>query len=153
MASVLCHKGVIAIDCSFKAWEGTTDLDLVCAKLLDNANMDVNFTDYPFAIALVFYVIGSDIKVRFICSEIEGLSLEKDWNDGPLYVALEANVKSSKLTRDPEQPDHEFSCSDHSEYLWEISVLPEANLNIKCLSFDWSLEKITDEELSWLNAS
>lgn len=115
--------------------------------------MDVNFTDHPFTIELVFYVIGSDIKVRFTCSEIQGLNLEKDWNDGPLYVTLEANVKSPKLVRDPDQPDHKFWCIDHSEYLWEISVLPEANLNIKCLSFDWSLEKISDEELSWLNAS
>lgn len=68
-------------------------------------------------------------------------------------MALEENVKSPNLTRDPEQPEHEFSCIDHSEYLWKISVLPEANLTIKCLSFDWSLEKVKDEEISWLNAS
>jgi len=115
--------------------------------------MDVKFNDYPFSITLVFYVICSDIRVQFVCSEIEVLSLEKDWNDGPLYVALEVSVNKPTLARDPTQAEHEFSCIDHAEYLWEIRVLPEANLNIKCLSFDWGIQKISDEELSWLSAS
>lgn len=115
--------------------------------------MDVKFEDSPFSIKLVFYVIGSDFKVQFVCSDIEVLNLEKDWNDGPLYVALEAQVKPPKQTRDPALADHVFSCTDHAEYMWEISVLPEANLNIKCLSFDWCIQKISDDELSWPGAS
>ena len=115
--------------------------------------MDVRFTDCPFSIELVFYVIGSDIKVQFVCSEIEVLNLDKDWNDRPLYLAFEVQVKPPKINRDPAQSDREFASIDHAEYLWEISVLPEASLSIKCLSFSWCVQKIGDEELSWLNAS
>ena len=89
-------------------------------------------------------MIGSDIKVTFTCSEIEAFHLDKDWNDAPLYVALEANVKAPTKNRDSNQPDHEFSCMEHDEYLWEVNVMPEANLKIKCLSFKWCVDRITD---------
>jgi len=115
--------------------------------------MDVKFTDYPFSVTLVFYVIGSDIKIQFDCSEIEDLRLEKSWNDEPLYVALEARVAPPKLVRNSTQSDFDFTCIDRAEYLWEISVFPEANLSIKCLSFSWSVQMISDEELLLFNAS
>lgn len=85
--------------------------------------------------------------MRFTCSEIEGFNLEKDWDDGPLYAALETQVELPKLSKNPSLSDYEFSRIDHSEYLWKIMVLHEVNLNIKCLSFEWSLEKITDSDI------
>jgi len=46
-----------------------------------------------FSITLVFFVIGS---------EIEEFSLEKDWDDDPLYVALEAQVNVVRSLRLPD---------------------------------------------------
>lgn len=113
--------------------------------------MDIHFTDHPLSIRLIFYVIGSDIKVEFNCSEIERISIDKDFNDDSLYSALETRVIPPRLTRTLELTNHEFACIDHADYLWEISVVPEVKLLIRCLSFDWCIQKISDEELSWLN--
>jgi hypothetical protein len=113
--------------------------------------MDIKFSDYPFSVTLIFYVIGSNAKVHFDCSEIVDFRIVKEWNDEPMYVALEAYVKPPKLTRESTMSDDEFFHIDHTDYLWEVRVDPEANLNIICLSFNWCIQKITNEELSWFN--
>ncbi|KZN29702.1 hypothetical protein N474_21360 [Pseudoalteromonas luteoviolacea CPMOR-2] len=141
-----------AIEYSYKNWKNNSDLNLVCEKLLDNANVDIIFTNFPFSVSLIFFVIGSDIKVTFICSEIESFHLDKGWDDSPLYVVLETNVKAPKKNRHLNQPDHEFSCMEHDGYLWEINVMPDVNLNIKCLSFEWRIDRVTEKEVALFNA-
>lgn len=136
---------------SYEAWKESSDLEAVCSQLLDNANMDVKFTDCPFSIALSFCVIGSDIKVNFTCSDIAKFSIVKDSENGPIYVALEASVIPPIKLRDPNMSDHEFNMIDHKDYVWEVNVLPEADICIKCISFKWEIMQISEEEMKWLN--
>ncbi len=136
---------------SYEVWKDCDDLQKVCSQLLDNANMDVKFTNCPFSIELAFFVIGSDIKVEFSCSGIEKFSIEKDSEDCPLYLVLEVHVSSPKKVRDKKMSDSEFWALDHEDYVWGIFVLPEADISIKSLSFDWSINQITEEEMKWLS--
>ena len=111
----------------FEEWEKEKDINLICSNLLDNANLDIKYHSYPFGIELIFYVIGTEIKVVFTCKEIELFSIEKSSNEEPMFTVLETKIK-------------------HKNSSWEISILPEAQINIKCHAFNWAVLQMTESE-------
>jgi hypothetical protein len=111
--------------------------------------MDMEIGSSPLTVELTFFVIGSDIKIIFRCAEIIRFDLIKEFDDLPFYLVLEVCVNQPKKVREPNLSDSEFSMLEHEEFAWDVVILPEAQLNIKCLKFDWWLEKATDEELSY----
>jgi hypothetical protein len=114
-------------DLPYEEWKKEKDVNLVCEKLLDNANMDIEIVSYPFAINLVFFVIGSDIKVTFYCKEIKQFCLSKSVEDEAMFAVFEVHVKNN---------------TD----ITKIKVLPEAELEIQCAKFNWKLEQMTESE-------
>jgi hypothetical protein len=112
----------------FEDWKNESDLALVCKKLLDNADMDYSFGNCPLSIDFVFYVVGSDIKVLFSCSEISKLYIEKEHDDVPIHLVLEVNVRKENET-------------------FYIQIMPEFNLELECKSFSWSIKEFSEEEV------
>ncbi len=126
-------------------------LQTICRTMLDNANMDIDFTKCPFAVRLTFYVIGSDKKVIFDCSDIEKFSITKDASDCPEYVCLEVDVTTPKMQRPAGLSEFEFEIGDKANYLWHVEILPEAHIEIKCLNFAWQIQPMTVEEMDERN--
>jgi hypothetical protein len=118
---------------SFEAWKDEKSIDLVCEKLLDNANMDMDISSYPLAFTFTFFVIGSDIKVTFRCSEIESFELRKQSSDEAMFVVLETNV-------------HRTMSKVSEREIWNISIQPEAQIDIECNNFEWSVKQMTELE-------
>lgn len=118
------------------------DLQEVCARLLDNANLDVEFDAHPFRLRLLFDVCGAPHKVIFTCANITRLCIEKAAEDEPLYVCLEASVTEPAQQWPPTRELYEYQMLPPAEkqgYLWRIQVAPEAQLDIQCLSFEWKI--------------
>ena len=116
--------------------------------------MDVIYEDFPESVELIFYVVASDIKVRFKCRDIEFYSLEKNWNEGALFVVLEASVKPPLVQFNADSyRDSHISSDQLKQHMWKILVQPGACLNIKCLQFNWVLEELTNEEKSWFKST
>jgi hypothetical protein len=134
---------------NYENWKDETNLSKVCLSLLDNADMDMEIQSSPLSITLTFFVVGSNIKVVFCCSDITKLHLLKEFDDRPLHLVLEVNVKKPKKTRDPSLSDGEFSILNHKDYSWSIEVLPVAQIEIECLLFNWQLEMASEKELSY----
>lgn len=130
------------------------EIEKICRTMLDNANLNVEFTNYPFAVHLTFYVIGTDKKVIFDCSGIQELSFLRDAADdlgGPEYVCLEVNVKKPGKQMPKNKYDFEFEVVDKTKYLWSIEILPDAHIKIKCLHFDWRELNMAQEEIDERN--
>ena len=119
--------------------------------MLDNADLFVEFTNFPFSIRLTFAVVGTNKKVIFLCSQIEKFCLNKGVFDEPDYLCLEANVTPPPKERLPGLSDFEFGLMDKTDFLWSIEVLPEADIKIKCLRFEWELLIMSDEEIAERN--
>ena len=122
--------------------------------MLDYANLNVEFANYPFAVRLTFYEVGTDKKVIFDYSGIQEFSLVRDPADkldGPEYVCLEVKVREPKKQMPPNKYDFEFEVVDKSKYLWSIEILPDAQIKIKCLHFDWKIAGLTQEEMDKRN--
>lgn len=124
---------IMTRDYSFEAWKDEKSIDLVCEKLLDNANMDIEISSYPLAFVFTFFVIGSDINVVFRCSEIECFELRKQSSNEAMFVVLETNVyrTMSKVSE---------------REIWSVSIQPEAQIDIECNNFEWSVEQMTESE-------
>ena len=122
-------------DFSFESWQNEKDIQFVCERLLDNADMDIEILSCPLSVKLTFFVVGSDIKVIMICTKIRSFSLDKEATDEALYVVLETHV--SKITHD-----------GNDAPFWEILVLPKAKFKITCEELNWSIERITESEIS-----
>ena len=103
-------------DFSFCEWEKEKDVNHVCSSLLDNANMEIRVSSYPFGVELLFFVIGSDIKIIFTCKEIGLFSIEKMPDEDSMFTVLEVSVERIKN-------------------YWKISILPEANVKIECVAY------------------
>lgn len=80
----------------FENWENEKDLSKVCKELLDNADMDYSFNGCPLGIDIVFYVAGSNIKVIFNCAEISKIEIQKEYDDVPIHLVLEVNVREDR---------------------------------------------------------
>ena len=65
---------------------------LVCDKLLDNADLDIQILSYPLSVNLIFYVVGSDIKVKFICEKIARIEINRDYDEESIFVVLETHL-------------------------------------------------------------
>ena len=113
----------------FEDWKNENSIVRVCRELLDNTDLDYSFVDSPLSLELLFYVVGSDIKVRFNCKEISKLSIEKENEDLPLHLVLETNVW---------EKNEDF----------HIQIFPEFALNIVCKRFDWQIEEFSEKERS-----
>mgnify|MGYP001243323666 CR=1 FL=1 len=111
----------------FEDWKNESDLGLVCKKLLDNADMDYSFSNCPLSLEIVFYVVGSDIKVLFSCSEISKLNIEKEHDDVPIHLVLEVNVWEENES-------------------FHIQIMPEFNLELECKIFNWSIKEFSEQE-------
>lgn len=118
---------------SFSAWKDEQSIDLVCEKLLDNADMDMDIVSYPLSFTFTFFVIGSDIKVILRCSGIEYFELRKESDDEAMFVVLETHVRRtlSKVSK---------------QEIWSISTLPDAQINLDCNKLEWSIEQMTESE-------
>ncbi len=113
----------------FEEWKNEDGLGLVCQKLLDNADMDYSFNNCPLGVEFVFYVVGSDIKVLFSCSEITKLEIEKEHDGAPFHLVLEVNVREENG-------------------VFYIQIMPKFNLSLECKNFSWSIEKFPENERS-----
>jgi hypothetical protein len=119
-----------------------SDLGLVCKKLLDNADMDVNYSNFPDSVELIFYIISSDIKVSFVCSGIEMFSIEQNWDQDALYVVLECEVNPPQIILDVEKNGGSFiSSKERKKHMWEILIQGGVCLHLKCIAFNWKLER------------
>ena len=127
------------------------ELDTICRTMLDNAEMNIEVTLYPFSVRLIFYVVGTDQKVIFNCLEIVSLHLDKDPQDNPLFTVLETNVIPPKKIRPTPLSDFGFGLLDQTEYCWQIDLQPQVILQIKALTFHWQVQTITADELKWLD--
>ena len=115
------------MDYSYQYWKEEKSIDLVCDKLLDNADMNIEFSSYPLSVKLTFFIIGSDIKIIFSCKNIELLKLDKESDDEALFVILETHVV----------------CKNKK---WEITLFPNPEITIHCNKFNWSIGKMTESE-------
>jgi len=126
-------------------------LQTICRTMLDDASLWIEFINFPFGVRLTFYVTGTDKKVIFLCSQIEKFSLNKGAFDEPEYVCLEVNVEQPEKERPRELSDFEFELMDKKDFTWSIEVLPEAEIKIKCLQFEWELLTMTQKEMDERN--
>lgn len=115
--------------------------------MLDNADMDVEFQDYPFSVRLIFLVVGTDKKVIFECSEIASFSLVKEPAEDAYYSVFEVHVTEPRVHWLTRSTDRHSTTQDQSEYLWEIVVEPAVQLHVMARSFKWWLEVMTVEEI------
>ena len=89
--------------------------------------MDLNINSYPLSLELSFFVIGSDIKIVFLCKEIESFSIQKEPDEEAMFTVLETKI-------------------EHIEGSWKILIFPVAEIEIKCNSFNWSIVQMSDSE-------
>ena len=113
----------------FDDWKNENDIARVCNELLDNADMDYSFKNCPLSIEFTFFVVGSDIKVKFKCGGISKLNIEKEFDDLPLHLVLETNVQERNGG-------------------FRINMLPEFIVDLECTAFDWSIEEFSSKERS-----
>ena len=126
---------------------GITD---ICKNMLDNADMEVDFSSYP-TIRLKFVVYGSvDDKfweIVFECEETIGLEIENDsdvtFNEW--HTVLEANVTGKKLSNVPESVASRVEARD-ADTVWYISIFGGLPINIICVKFNWKLIELSKEE-------
>lgn len=122
------------------------EIEKICRTMLDNANLNVEFTNYP----LTFYVTGTYKKVIFDCSGIREFRFFRDAVDdldGPEYVCLEVNVEEPNKQMPENRYNFEYEVVDKTKYLWSIEILPDAHIKIKCLHFDWKVLNMMQEEI------
>lgn len=125
------------------------DLEYICNKMLDNADMTIDLSTYP-DIRLSFLVFGSvDNKfweIHFTIKKSLNLKIESDddaeHND--LFVALEVKVDSKKKS----ETDIGMQARklDPSDTLYFISVYGDLPIEIVCCDFKWKLNELTSEE-------
>ena len=118
----------MSADYSYQKWEKERNIGLVCDKLLDNADLEIQIQSYPLSINFTFYVVGSDIKVKFICEKIERFEINKDYDEESMFVVLETHVLNK------------------INYSWEVKILPTPEVHVICRKFSWSIEKLTESE-------
>jgi hypothetical protein len=135
-------------DYSLKKWEQETSIHVVCARLLDNAEMEIKIEEYPFSVRLTFYIVGTILKVIFDCNDIELFSLRKEWDEYGYSTILEAYITQPKKLLPPDVTDSRSF--DSKDYLWKIS-LPGVAMEIECLRFKWRVEEMTAEEIKSFN--
>lgn len=63
--------------------------------MLDYAQLSIEFTNFPFSIQLIFYVVGTDQKVIFDCSDIVSFHLDKEPHEN-VFTVLETHVIEPK---------------------------------------------------------
>ena len=120
-----------------------------------DASLDVEFTNFPFSITLTFAVVGTDRKVVFFCSQIEEFTLTKGAFDEPEYLCFEVSVEPPKKELPSDVSEFEFGLkewNDKQDFLWSIEILPEAEIKIKCLKFEWKILKMSQEEMNARNS-
>ena len=121
-----------------------------------DAGLFVEFTNFPFSVTLTFAVVGTDRKVIFLCSQIEEFTLKKGAFDEPEYLCFEVSVEPPKKERPPDLSEFEFGLkesNDKKDFLWNIEVLPEAEIKVKCLEFEWKVLKMSQEEMNERNSA
>ncbi len=130
------------------------DLQTICRSI--DGSLSIEFTNFPFTITLTFWIVGTDKKVIFSCSQIEEFTLKKEAFDEPEYLCFEVSVNPPKKKRPTDLSDFEFGLkeySDKNDFLWSIEILPEAEIKIKCLEFEWMILKMSKEEIMERNRS
>ena len=115
-------------DFSFETWKEANEIAEVCAQLLDNADLEIEINSFPIEIKLVFFVVGSDIKVVVQCRRVKNLQILKDPEEEPRFTVLETSITNPEAGQ------------------WNVSIKPVAMIDISCEELEWKIEKMTEAE-------
>ena len=124
----------------------------VCKQLLDDANLNLNFSLYP-DVELKFTVQGKVLgkfwEVVFKSNETIRLVIQNDntcHHINNFHLVLETNVVKK------EKKDVELSIQNNVETLemtdsiYFISIYGDVPIELVCCDFNWELNEISDEE-------
>ncbi|MCW8930498.1 MAG: hypothetical protein OQL19_09700 [Gammaproteobacteria bacterium] len=128
------------------------ELTEIYKKWLDNANLDINvaYGENGATITLTFYVIGTYNKVVFTCNRLSLFNVAQPPDEFPMYAVFETNITLKKKDNLKDMLHSDFF-DELENNLWHVNVSEgDARINIICEHLTWKTEKITEEELKWL---
>ena len=122
------------------------NIEEVCEKLLDNANLKVNLSSFP-DILLNFVVVGKVNsyfwEVVFELLSVTRLSIskehEEEYTSSDEYLVLSASVK-------------ELGVEGEKSFVVNIGHDSDFNFSANCVNFKWSAIPYTEEEFRKRNS-
>ena len=122
------------------------NIEEVCEKLLDNANLKVNLSSFP-DILLNFAVVGKVNsyywEVAFELLSVTRLSIskehEEEYTSSDEYLVLSASVK-------------ELGAEGEKSFVVNIGHDSDFNFSANCVNFKWSAIPYTEEEFRKRNS-
>ena len=128
----------------------TDQLDDVCRKMLDNADLFLDLSAYP-NINMRFVVFGmvrnKFWEVRFECARAIYLDIANDGDVDPneQHMVLDVSVESMPVKNCNPQFLWRFSAPSPDTPVWTIKVYGDVVINLVCCDFKWSLIEMTSE--------
>lgn len=127
------------------------ELKDVCKSLLDNADMQIDFSAYPKARLEIYVqgtVNGKHWKVEFECGQIVYMEAEfdDDSSSEDMFVVLDANV--TELTKKKVAPaiQHRIEALDDDDVVWKVDLYGDMSLSLVTTKFNWCLIELTKKE-------
>ena len=125
------------------------DLEYICSKMLDNANMTADFSAFP-DIHLSFVVFGSvDNKfweIIFTVDQTLNIKMEADDDaeNNDLFVVVGVSVDNKKKAETDIGIQARKLKPDDT--VWFISIFGDLTMEIMCCDFKWKINELTPEE-------
>ena len=123
----------------------------VCRRMLDNANLSVDLSRYP-RVTLKFIVQGSvDGKfweVRFNCDHVVDLYIRNDDNIGKndLHLVLETSVVCKQKRETDIALQERLFGKPLDMTIWLIHIYGHMALDLVCSEFSWSTTELSVAE-------
>ena len=127
------------------------NLQEVCKSLLENADMSIDFSEFPkvnFDILVHGTVNNKYWKVIFECGQVVHMDTEFDdeasYED--LFLILETKVEETTKTKVTPAVQHRMDSLKDHDPVWEIYLYGDISVTLITTKFNWKLTELSKTE-------
>jgi len=121
------------------------ELQWICQKLLDNADLNVSFDEQTSEIILCFIVAVSYEQIVFRCGRFHSFKLVKNPDEGECFFVGETSVsiftKPEEIKQGMESEGWSWGKNKFPSQLYLIEVKGGVEVRLLCENFTWSLSQ------------